>query len=76
MPADNNPDEKGYYEAARAFNERAFQAKERRRKQLAALSFTEKIRILEKLRDRDKAIAAAGLRRANQGGAKLRQSNK
>ena len=33
------------------------------RKRLAALSFTEKIKILEKLRDREKAIAAAGLRR-------------
>jgi hypothetical protein len=29
----------------------------------AALSFSEKIKILEKLRDRDRAIAAAGLRR-------------
>jgi hypothetical protein len=28
----------------------------------AALSFSEKIKILEKLRDREKAIAAAGLR--------------
>ncbi len=30
---------------------------------LAALSFSEKIKILEKLRDRDKAIASSGLRR-------------
>ena len=30
---------------------------------LAALDFSEKISILEKLRDREKAIAAAGLRR-------------
>jgi len=30
---------------------------------MAALSFTEKIKILEKLRDRELAIAAAGLRR-------------
>lgn len=29
---------------------------------LAALSFSEKIKILEKLRDRELAIAAAGLR--------------
>jgi len=29
---------------------------------MAALSFSEKIKILEKLRDREKAIAAAGLR--------------
>ena len=33
------------------------------RQQLAALSFSEKIKILEKLRDREKAIAASGLRR-------------
>ena len=30
---------------------------------LASLSFSEKIKILEKLRDREKAITAAGLRR-------------
>jgi hypothetical protein len=29
---------------------------------MAKLSFTEKIKVLEKLRDRDNAIAAAGLR--------------
>jgi len=29
---------------------------------MAALSFSEKIKILEKLRDREKAIAASGLR--------------
>jgi hypothetical protein len=34
------------------------------RKQMAALSFSEKIRILEKLRDRSLAIAASGLRRS------------
>ena len=32
------------------------------RKRLAALSFSEKIRILEKLRDRSLALAASGLR--------------
>jgi hypothetical protein len=37
--------------------------KSKLRSRLASLSFTEKIKILEKLRDRDKAIAAAGLRR-------------
>jgi len=31
---------------------------------LATLSFSEKIKILEKLREREKAIAAAGLRRS------------
>ena len=29
---------------------------------MAKLSFTEKIKVLEKLRDREKAIAAAGMR--------------
>ncbi len=33
---------------------------------MAALSFSEKIKILEKLRDRELAIAAAGLRKASQ----------
>ena len=64
MPEDNNRDQKAHYEAARALNERAFQAKERMRKRLAGLSFTEKVKILEKLRDREKVIAAAGLRRS------------
>ena len=36
--------------------------KQEMRKRLAALSFSEKIKILEKLRDRSLAIAAAGLR--------------
>jgi hypothetical protein len=35
--------------------------KSRMRSKLAALSFTEKTKILERLRDREKAIAAAGL---------------
>jgi len=39
------------------------ESKKEMRKRLAALSFTEKIKILEKLRDRDRAIAAAGRRR-------------
>jgi hypothetical protein len=62
MTEDNSPDQKAYYEAALALRERQIQGKERMRKRLAALSFTEKIKILEKLRDREKAIAAAGLR--------------
>jgi len=56
---DNNQDQKAYYEAARVLNERAFRAKERMRKRLAALSFTEKVKILEKLRDREFVIAEA-----------------
>lgn len=36
--------------------------KSKMRAALARLSFTEKIKILEKLRDRDRAITAAGLR--------------
>jgi hypothetical protein len=34
-----------------------------RRKRLASLPFSEKLKILEKLRDRDRVIAAAGLRK-------------
>ena len=37
-------------------------SKQELRTRLAALSFTEKVKILEKLRDRDEAIAASGLR--------------
>ncbi len=37
--------------------------KQEMRKRLAALSFSEKVKILEKLRDRSHALAAAGLRR-------------
>ena len=37
-------------------------SKPKLRARQVALSFTEKIKILEKLRDRDQAIAAAGLR--------------
>jgi hypothetical protein len=43
-------------------NERAIRGMKEMRKRLAALSFSEKIKILEKLRDRSLAIAAAGLR--------------
>jgi hypothetical protein len=39
--------------------------KSKMRSRLASLSFTEKIKILEKLRDRDKTIAAAGLRKGD-----------
>ncbi len=39
------------------------------RAKLAALSFSEKIKILEKLRDRSLAIAASGLRRKAAGEA-------
>jgi hypothetical protein len=44
-------------------DEKILAGKKAMRKRLAALSFTEKIKILEKLRDRDRAIAAAGLRK-------------
>ncbi|HEV2398440.1 MAG TPA: hypothetical protein VGS27_15970 [Candidatus Sulfotelmatobacter sp.] len=33
---------------------------------MAALSFSEKIKILEKLRDREKVIAGSGLRKASE----------
>ena len=38
-------------------------SKQEMRKRLASLSFSEKVKILERLRDRSLAIAAAGLRR-------------
>ena len=34
-----------------------------RRKRLASLPFSEKLKVLAKLRDRDRAIAASGLRK-------------
>jgi hypothetical protein len=40
------------------------------RRRLASLSFSEKVRILEKLRDRDHAIAASGLRQKPAEGAR------
>jgi hypothetical protein len=46
-------DKETYYEAAAALRERQIQGKERMRKRLASLSLTEKIKILEKLRDRE-----------------------
>jgi hypothetical protein len=38
-------------------------SKPKLRARLTALSFSEKVKILEKLRDRDKAIAASELKR-------------
>ena len=35
-----------------------------RRKRLASLPFSEKLKILERLRERNRAIAAAGLRKS------------
>jgi hypothetical protein len=37
--------------------------KDEARKRLAALNFSEKVKILEKLRDRSRVLAASGLRR-------------
>jgi hypothetical protein len=37
--------------------------KQKWRKRMASLSFSEKVRILEKLRERSLAIAASGLRK-------------
>ncbi len=45
-------------------------SKREMRKELAALSFSEKIKILEKLRDRSLALAAAGLRKKSDGNNK------
>jgi hypothetical protein len=50
-------------------DQRILESKKKRRKELAALSFTEKIKILEKLRDRDCVLAAAGLRGKHEPGA-------
>jgi hypothetical protein len=53
-------------------------SKPKMRARQAVLSFTEKIKILEKLRDRERAIAAAGLRRKTAKDAKessVRQGN-
>jgi len=38
--------------------------KQKMRKRLASLSFSEKVKILEKLRDRSLALAASGLRQS------------
>jgi hypothetical protein len=46
----------------KTLRERMIESKIAMRKRLAALSFTEKLKILEKLRERELAIAAAGLR--------------
>lgn len=42
---------------------RILESKAKMRKELASLSFTDKIKILEKLRDRSEVIAASGLKR-------------
>ncbi len=57
-------------------NERAMRGKKEMRKRLAALSFSEKIKILEKLRDRSLAIAAAGLRQQTAKSSSLAQDVK
>jgi len=62
VPDDRSPDQKAYFEAALALRGRAIQGKGRMRKRLAALNFSEKVKILEKLRDRSLALAASGLK--------------
>jgi hypothetical protein len=47
-------------------------SKQEMRKRLAALSFSEKVEILEKLRDRSLALAAAGLRQKSVRGARTK----
>jgi hypothetical protein len=51
-------------------------SKQEMRKQLAALSFSEKVKILEKLRDRSLAFAASGPRKklAESDGNKVKRS--
>jgi hypothetical protein len=62
MTESNDHNERAY-EAAAALRKKQVEGKNRMRKSLAALSITEKIKILEKLRDREHIISAAGLRR-------------
>jgi hypothetical protein len=50
-------------------------SKPKMRARQAALSFTEKVKILEKLRDRERAIAAAGLRGKPEQGASKKAAN-
>ena len=51
-------------DAVRAqISRRSSMSKKETRKRLASLSFSEKVKILEKLRDRSLALAACGLRR-------------
>jgi ribosomal protein S21 len=49
-------------------------SKQEMRKQLAALSFSEKVKILEKLRDRSLSLAASGLRQRPAADAVKRQT--
>jgi hypothetical protein len=60
---ENNNQPPDEFSQVQAFRERLIEDKKAMRTRLAALSFSEKIKILETLRDREKAIAAAGLRR-------------
>jgi len=52
--------------SAQVFGSDSMSGKEDMRKRLASLSFTEKIKILEKLRDRSLLLARSGLRRSSQ----------
>ena len=47
--------------------ERIHKMKQERRKALARLSFTEKLKILEQLREMDREVAAFGLRKGSSG---------
>ena len=53
---------------------KAFMSKQEMRKRLAGLSFSEKVRILEKLRDRSLALAASGMRQKVVTGSKPQTS--
>ena len=50
-----------------SMDKKILDSKKELRKRLASLSPTEKIRILEKLRDRELALAGAGLRKKKRG---------
>ena len=56
---DHVPDE---FSQARALREKLLEGQNKMRKRRAALSFSDKIKILEKLKDRGNAIASAGLK--------------
>jgi hypothetical protein len=67
VPEDTNQYQEAYYQSASALRQRQVEGKERSRTHLAALGFTEKIKILQKLRDRSLMLSAFGLRRKREG---------
>jgi hypothetical protein len=60
----------------RVLRERMIEGKKAMRKRLSGLTFSEKIKILERLRERELAVAAAGLRRKPSNATELMGSGK